>query len=244
MPCADGSMVTLKVKRGVLPSNMLAGVAEVARTTKAVQQPRADQIVMVTEGWAEAVVGSTTIQLGPGSVVRVPPGVARRFKPRGGTPLRYFFVLSGEAENPCGTNRASRTTETLVSIEPGDGERISYCLFPLTVTFKIDADSAPGNALTLAGGQLRAGKEEATHKDSDELVYITRGKAQAIAGDARVPVERGSLVVNPRGTYHGFVKEGSDTLDYAVVFSDSVGRSGFRSLATRPGPYCAAGPQF
>ena len=83
-----------------------------------------------------------------------------------------------------------------------------------------------------------------THEASDELVYITRGKAQAIAGDARVPVERGSLVVNPRGTYHGFVNEGSDTLDYAVVFSDSVGRSGFRALATRPGPYCVAGPQF
>jgi mannose-6-phosphate isomerase-like protein (cupin superfamily) len=240
IPCGDGSAITLKVKRDTTPSGMLAGVAEVTRPTTDARQPRADQIVMITDGWGEAIAGGRTIQLGPGSVVRVPPGVARRFTPRGSEPLRYFFVLGGEAEDPCGSGGTSSGAEGVVAIEPGEGERIFYCLFPMTLTAKIDTDSAPGSSLTLAAGQLRAGREYATHPGTDELVYTPPDPALAVVGTDLVTVERGSMVINPRGTYHEFVAGGSDTLDYAVIFSDSTGRAGFRGLARRPGPYCPA----
>ena len=50
------------------------------------------------------------------------------------------------------------------------------------------------------------------------------------------------MTFTPAGTEHGFINDGDDTLDYFIVYSSSFGRSGFRALAARPGPYCPSAP--
>jgi quercetin dioxygenase-like cupin family protein len=128
-----------------------------------------------------------------------------------------------------------------VTFQPGEGDRISYCLFPLLITAKVDAESAPGGRLTSAVGALRRGAEVGTHRMSDEVVYITRGRGRAFIGTDTTAVEAGSVTFVPAGTVHGFVNDADEPLEYVIVYSSSFSRAGFRALATRPGPYCPSG---
>ena len=125
-----------------------------------------------------------------------------------------------------------------LAIPSADGDRVSYCRFPLVVTTKVDAESAPGSRLTAAVGSLRRGSEVGTHDEMDEVAYITHGRGRAFIGADTVPVQAGSFTYVPRGTVHGFINDGDDTLEYVVVYAGGFSRKGFRALATRPGRYC------
>ncbi|MGI8843824.1 MAG: cupin domain-containing protein [Gemmatimonadaceae bacterium] len=130
----------------------------------------------------------------------------------------------------------------MTALSPGEGERISYCVFPLTITAKIDSDVAPTARLTAAYGALRKGTESATHAGDDEVVFVVHGRGQAFVGSDTVAVEAGSVVFTPRGRRHGFINDGNDVLEYFIVFSEPGPRAAFRRFAARPGPYCPPSP--
>ena len=115
--------------------------------------------------------------------------------------------------------------------------------FPLVITTKVDSNTAPGSRVTAATGALRRGSEEGTHRDRDEVVYITHGRGRAFIGNDTTAVEAGSVTFVPRDTRHGFINDGDGVLEYVIVYTDGASPGAFRRLASRPGPYCPLVPQ-
>lgn len=262
--CERPLALTLKVDSAAAPTTrLLAGVGELRGDEGIGRHRTADEILYVIRGWGHAVLGGDTVPLGPGSMAYVPPGAAHRLVSRGAAPMEYFFVL-GPASSAEGFRRAAalgcpggaaaaaarRATAAppppeptadgrrAVWFEPGAGDRISYCPFPLVITTKVDSASAAGTRLTAAAGSLRRGSEVGTHAGRDEVVYVTHGRGRAFIGADTAVVEAGSVTFVPQGTLHGFVNDGEGTLEYVVVYGGGFSPAGFRRLAARPGPYC------
>jgi mannose-6-phosphate isomerase-like protein (cupin superfamily) len=237
--CDAHVTLTVKLRSPETLPNLLAGVARVRGSSQVRLHRDAEEVIHVNRGWGHAVIHGRRVALAAGSVLRIPAGVSSQFISSGSDAIEYLFVLSDANASPCGSAGDSSAAQ-ITELQPGEGERITYCLFPLTITAKIDKESVPDSVLTMATGELRAGKEDATHKTSDEIVFVTRGRAQAIVGDRQVPVTAGALMVTPRGNYHGFIHEGNDTLNYVIVFTGTTTRAAFRALASREGRFCPA----
>jgi mannose-6-phosphate isomerase-like protein (cupin superfamily) len=258
--CERPLVLTITVDSVTAPATRLvAGFGDLRGDEGESRHSLADEILYVVSGWGYAAFGTDTVPLGPGSVAHVPPGTSHRIVSTGASPMRYHFVLgpsasaaafrraatrgcapAGATPPPAAAATARQRRATVLA--PGEGPRISYCLFPLVITAKVDSTSAPGTRLTAAAGSLRRGAEVGTHRTSDEVVLITHGRGRAFIGADTTAVEAGSVTFTPAGTEHGFVNDGDDTLDYVIVYGSSFGRSGFRALATRPGPYCPPAP--
>lgn len=264
-PCAPGVMLTSVVDSAAAPDvRLLAALVEVRGRSNHRAVMAGDAVHYVISGWGESIVGADTMHLGPGSVLYVPPAQGYHLVSAGATALRLFVALrpyradaprsaraafacglAGSAGGPIGVPPLANPGDNpqaarVVTINPGQGERISYCVFPLTITAQIDSDAAPGARLTAATGALRRGTEAATHREDDEIVLVTHGRGRAFVEADTAAVEPGSVVFAPRGMRHGFTNEGAGTLEYFVVFSEPGPRDLFRRFAARLGPYCPA----
>ena len=260
--CARPLVVTLKVDSvAAATTHLVAGIGELRGDEGAGRHTTADEILYVVDGWGHVTVAADTVALAPGSIVHVPPGVAHRLVSTGRRPMTYFFVLgpggaagglrrastigcAGAPAVPSPAPQSPRSSETgagrAVWLDPGAGDRITYCLFPLTITTKIDSSSAPGTRLTAAVGALRRGAEYATHAVGDEVALFTGGSGRAFVGSDTMAVRAGSVTFVPQGTPHGFINDGEGTLEYVVVYQRGFSPAGFRRLGARPGPYCPA----
>ena len=239
-------------------TNLRAAELQVRGRTADRIHPEADAVLLVTRGWGHVTAGRDTGRLGPGSVVHVPAGL--RFAlasvaPRAAPlellltlrPLENAAPLSDRTMFGCASSSVAgaplaRPSGGLLVIDPTMGERITYCVFPLTITAQVDSDAAPGARLTAAMGALRQGTEGAVHRGDDELVFVTHGTGRAFVGSDTGAVTPGSAVFAPRGLRHGFINEGRGTLEYFIVFSEPGPRELFHRFAARPGPFCASGP--
>ena len=262
--CGRPLVLTLKVDSANAPtSNLLAGVGELRGDEGIGRHRTADEVIYIAAGWGHVVVGADTVRFGPGSVMYVPPDTPHRLVGAGAEPVTYFFAMSpassaagfrraaqlgcpdtaagGSAPAPGAAAREPMTTGRALAIAAGDGERITYCAFPLTITAKIDTDAAPGARLMAATGALRRGVEYATHPEVDEIVFVTHGRGRAFTGGDTVAIAPGSVVFTPRGVPHGLINDGAGTLEYLVLFGRSGSRAGYRRLAARAGPYCPPG---
>lgn len=267
--CERPLVLTLKVDSVTAPTTRLvAGMGELRGDEGEARHGVVDEILYVIAGWGYAAFGSDTVPLGPGSVVHVPPGTSHRIVSTGATSMRYHFVVgpsasaaafrraaargcaSGQTSASGGappsvappTPNAGAPARRATVLAPGAGPRVNYCLFPLVITTKVDTTSVPATRLTAAAGSLRRGMEVGTHPASDEVVLITHGRGRAFIGADTTAVEAGSVTFTPAGTRHGFINDGDDTLEYFIVYSASFGRSAFRALASKPGPYCPSAP--
>jgi mannose-6-phosphate isomerase-like protein (cupin superfamily) len=262
--CARPVTLNLKVDSVTAPgTDLVAGTGEI-RGDEGIGRHREDhEVIYIRDGWGFGVFGADTVRLAPGSVVYVPPGTPHRLVSTGPAPMDYFWVMgprsSGEgfrqaAAMGCDDDEV-QTPSSGVTLDPAfpdvpfggalivppeSGERITYCAFPLTITFKIDGESVDGTPLIAARGALRRGSEIGRHS-VDEVVLITHGEGLGFVGRDTVAVEPGSVVFTPRGAEHGFINEGKGTLEYLVIYGpyDSPQlRTGFRRLADSPGPWC------
>lgn len=252
-------------------TTLLAGVGELRGDEGIGRHRTADEVIYVTRGWGHAVVGTDTARLGPGSVLYVPPGTPHRLVSTGARPMTYFFALGPAASaagfreaarRGCSgaaapDGRAAGSTGVAapapaplpdaaagaraVAFDPGEGERITYCAFPLTLTAKVDTDAAPGARLMAGTGALRRGVEAATHARLDEIVLVTHGRGRAFTGSDTAAIEPGSVVFTPKGVPHGLINDGAGTLEYLVLFGGAGARAGYHALAAQPGPHCPAG---
>lgn len=252
--CARPLTLTLKIDSLAAPfTQLVAGTGSIRGDEGLARHRTAHEIVFVRSGWGHAVFGADTQPLGPGSVVHVPPGTGHRFVRTGTAPLEYFWVL-GPAASASGMRRAamvgcaggpatSASSGSLPDsgrafvVAPGDGERITYCDMPLTITAKVDSENVSGTWLRAAAGSLRRGSEDGVHR-VDEVVLITHGRGKAYAGQDTAAVDAGSVVYNPRGMRHGFINESNEPLEYFIVYADSRSRQAFRRRAAVPGPWC------
>lgn len=253
----------LKVDSVTAPrTQLVAGTGEIRGDEGIGRHRGAHEVIYVRSGWGHAIVGADTTNLGPGSVMYVPTGTRHRLVSSGTAPLDYFWVIapmsSGEgfrraAMIDCASSPpASVTTPSAqpepeqegpgLVLPPGAGERLTYCLFPLTITFKVDSVSAPLSRLVAATGALRRGSEVGEHA-VDEVALITHGRGLAFVGADTIPVQSGSMMYTPRGMRHGFINDSTETLEYVVVYGPFAGprsRASFRRLASQPGPSCPA----
>ena len=257
-PCGAALTIRLVIDSAAgTGTNLRAAEFQVRGRTADRIHPDADAVLLVTRGWGHITAGRDTGRLGPGSVVHVPAGLryalanhAPRAAPLGLLhtlrPLADAAPRSDRTTFGCGSSGAgapaARPSGPLLVIDPTAGERIAYCVFPLTITARVDADAAPGARLTAAMGALRQGTEGGVHRGDDELVFVTHGTGRAFAGSDTAAVTSGSVVFTPRGLRHGFINEGRGTLEYFIVFSEPGPRELFHRFAARPGPFCASGP--
>lgn len=257
--CARPLTLTVKVdSQTARTTRLVAGTAELRGDEGIGRHRDVDEVIYIRHGWGYAVFGADTTHLGPGSVLYVPPGTPHRLIRTGSAPMEYFWVLGprssasgfreaatlgcpGRAAAPSPPDaQVSSDVQPPLVLAPGVGERITYCPFPLTITFKVDAESAAESRLVAAAGALRQGSEAGVHS-VDEVVLITHGRGRAFAGADTAAVEPGSIMYTPAGERHGFINENSEPLEYLVVYGpwDSPrSRGGFRRLASQPGPWC------
>lgn len=265
--CARPLTLWIKLDSVTAPGTQLvAGTGEIRGDEGVGRHRGRHEIVYIRSGWGRAIIGADTTNLGPGSFMYVPPGVGHRFVSDGAEPLDYFWVIgpmsSADAFRdaagmacPDGpppapppattiTQAASETYPPGLSLPPGAGERLTYCRFPLTMTFKVDSSTAPGSALVGAAGALGRGMEisEAGHP-VDEIVLVTHGRGYGFVGADTMRVEPGSVMYTPPRVRHGFINDQSETLEYVIVYGPwdaPRSRAGFRRLAAQPGPWCPA----
>lgn len=259
--CSRPLTLTIKVDSvAAAGGSLLAGTGHVTGDEGPSRHRSSDEIMYIISGWGTIALGADTVPVGPGSLAFVPTGVSHRLVAGARTPIEYVFVLGTTAASrfqdaarigcpggpapqvaPRGTTPTPNIAPSGVraaAFSPGEGERITYCLFPLTITAKVDSESVPGSRLNAAVGALRRGTEVATHRLHDEVVYITHGRGRAFIGSDTTAVEAGSMTFVPRDTRHGFINDSAETLEYVVVFSSSFSRARFVRLAGQPGPYC------
>lgn len=259
--CARPLTLWVKVDSISAPGTQLvAGTGVIHGDEGVARHPDADEVIYIRRGWGHGVIGSHTVRFGPGSVAYVPAGTRHQLVSSPGDSLEYFWIL-GPRSSAAAFRRAARIgcpggaaappAAAVVSaipsverpgvvIDPGAGDRLTYCPFPLTVTFKIDSTTAPGSRLVAVTGALRRGSEVGTHP-VDEVVLITHGQGRGFVGADTLPVEAGSIVYTPRGMRHGFINDGGATLEYLVVYGpyeSARSRAGFHRLASQPGRYC------
>lgn len=256
--CVRPLTLWIKVDSVTAPTTqMVAGVGQIRGDEGIGRHRGRHEIVYIRSGWGLAVFGSDTTPLGPGSTMYVPPGWPHRLVSTSAEPMEYFWVIAplGSAQGfrdaasigcPGGPPAPPAATAPLVMpdtgtrpviIPPTDGERIAYCDIPLVITAKVDETNARGTGLRAAAGVLRRGSEEGVHT-VDEVVLITHGRGKAFVGKDTVAVEPGSVTHAPRGMTHGFINEGTETLEYFIVYAGGGSREGFRRRASRPGSYC------
>ena len=158
------------------------------------------------------------MSLEAGSAAFIPQGISHRIISSGGGALEYVWVLGtrpsadsfrqaatlgcsyGAAAGNVGPlPQADSTLPTAsqdarghgaVIVAPGGGERLRYCELPLVLTLKVESETNPMARLRAAIGGLSKGEERGVHRDADEVLYVERGRGQAIVGDATVSFPR------------------------------------------------------
>jgi quercetin dioxygenase-like cupin family protein len=141
---------------------------------------------------------------------------------------RSSSVVFGSASQA--TPRAPRVGYVL---QPGEGEALAVPNGEVAI--KVDPRTgSPGFALGTQTLKPGAGIALHVHEGEDEVLFIHRGKGVGLLGDDRKPVEPGSTIFIPQGTWHGVDNpEGEVTLVWVV--SPPGLESYFRDIGSPPG---------
>ena len=110
------------------------------------------------------------------------------------------------------------------------------------IVIKIDRISVPYASIMVAEQRLAAGGIPVhAHVWEDEVIYILSGRGAAIVGPGQqqVPVERGTTLYIPMGSWHGLVNH-SETQRLTVLFVTTPVKEGglgdfFRKGTLKPG---------
>jgi hypothetical protein len=77
-----------------LGTQLVAGTGEVRGDEGIGRHRGGHEVIYVRSGWGHAIVGVDTTNLGPGSVMYVPPGTRHRLVSSGTASLDYFWVIA------------------------------------------------------------------------------------------------------------------------------------------------------
>jgi mannose-6-phosphate isomerase-like protein (cupin superfamily) len=110
------------------------------------------------------------------------------------------------------------------------------------IVIKVDRISVPATSMMVAEQRLAAsGIPVHAHVWEDEVIYVLSGEGDAIVGpdQQRVPVERGTTLYIPMGSWHGLVN-GSETERLEALFVTTPVKEGglgdfFRNATVKPG---------
>ena len=110
------------------------------------------------------------------------------------------------------------------------------------LVIKVDRISVPATSMMVAEQRLAAsGIPVHAHVWEDEVIYILSGEGAAIVGpdQEKVPVEKGTTLYIPMGSWHGLLN-GSETERLEALFVTTPVREGglgdfFRNATVKPG---------
>ena len=72
------------------------------------------------------------------------------------------------------------------------------------------------------------------HEREDEIIFIHSGTGVATIGDSQSPVQAGSILYVPQGTWHGGENTGSSVMLWVAIYSPSGFEGYFREIAIQP----------
>ena len=136
-------------------------------------------------------------------------------------------VLAGAAKPS-----AQAAGATPAAIGPDDGELVYVGADPVRIKISprgrdgrfamITQDVSPGTSIPIH-----------LHEREDEIIFIQSGRGEATLDDRRVPLEAGSTLDVPQGTWHGGRNTGAATLKWIAIYSPSGFEGYFREIGKR-----------
>jgi quercetin dioxygenase-like cupin family protein len=110
------------------------------------------------------------------------------------------------------------------------------------IVIKVDRISVPATSMMVAEQRLAAsGIPVHAHVWEDEVIYILSGQGAAIVGpdQQKVPVEKGTTLYIPMGSWHGLVNDSETERMEALFVTTPVKEGGlgdfFRNATVKPG---------
>jgi quercetin dioxygenase-like cupin family protein len=110
------------------------------------------------------------------------------------------------------------------------------------IVIKVDRISVPATSMMMAEQRLAAsGIPVHAHVWEDEVIYILGGQGAAIAGpdQQQVPVEKGTTLYIPMGSWHGLLNDSETERLEALFVTTPVKEGGlgdfFRNAGVKPG---------
>jgi mannose-6-phosphate isomerase-like protein (cupin superfamily) len=118
------------------------------------------------------------------------------------------------------------------AIGPNDGELVYVGQDPVRIKISpggrlgrfamITQDVSPGTSIPVH-----------LHEREDEIIFIQSGRGEATLEDTRLPLEAGSVLFVPQGTWHGGRNTGADILKWIAIYSPSGFEGYFREIGKR-----------
>ncbi|HVL66309.1 MAG TPA: cupin domain-containing protein [Vicinamibacterales bacterium] len=118
------------------------------------------------------------------------------------------------------------------AIGPSDGELVYVGRDPVRIKISpqgergrfamITQDVSPGTTIPVH-----------LHEREDEVIFIQSGRGEATLGPEKVPLEAGSTLYVPQGTWHGGRNTGQDVLRWIAFYSPSGFEGYFREIGRR-----------
>ena len=153
---------------------------------------------------------------------------------------RRLFLTSAAILVPALT-RAEQTGGPGAALGAGDGEL--FYVGPTQDPVRIKISPPGGGRFAMITQEMAPGSRIPIHlhEREDEIIFIQRGEGRATIGDRQVPLEAGSTLFVPQGTWHGGENTGTGTMSWIAIYSPSGFEGYFREIGvradgTRPAP--------
>lgn len=131
------------------------------------------------------------------------------------------------------------TAERGVVLQPAQGERLLFRAPPMPdlVTIKVGPENSDSKRMAMGTQDLPAGYVVPVHKHlrEDEILFIHKGHGVATLGDEQVPVEPGTTIYIPRGTWHGIENPTAEDAQMVWVVVPPGLEEFFREASQPPG---------
>ena len=195
----------LRVRKPVfkMPSYVCEIVCyEPGQTTATHQHPDQDEIWLVLEGRGEIQLGDEHHPVGPSNLIFIPSGVRHGLAAAPASRLVLLFIKTPGITAPPRGPAPAPASGTVSPTSGLDTQRVRKSIFKVSPYVCEIVCYEPG--------QVAATHH---HPKQDEIWLILEGKGEIWVDEARLPVQRTSLVYIPAGVRHGL----GATLDSRMV---------------------------
>ena len=186
------------------------------------------ELDFVLRGRARVRIGGGEAELGERASVYVPPGMPRAVEALGPGPLRYAYTYACERlghaiewtpVDPAGPEARAAPPKTWMGWEETEPWAPVEAAKGLRVRYKRVMDRARRVEMIAGIGDIDPGTHYTRHfHDQPEIYYILGGEGIVWAGDAEVPVRRGSTLYIDARVVHGADSLGHEPLSIFYVY--------------------------
>jgi len=131
----------------------------------------------------------------------------------------------------------SKDTSGFNGLVVNGDEGETYRMRDGTAILKIKIAKIQGAEISFLSESYRPGDFGPVHKhlNEDELIFFHKGSGLFILADKQYPVKEGSVVLVPKGIWHGWQNTGTENIEMFVSFTPSGFEGFFREVGTAIG---------